>query len=139
MGPLGLSNLETVNNNWDYSGGPDATEMLGFMIANLPSVGIWNADGELVAHEVTSPGGLHVNLFVDEKYRGRGFAKIVTLELARQMTEIGIVPATLITIDNTISQKLHERCGYTTKKNQVLSWLHSTPNELPPSGCLCCM
>ena len=97
-----------------------SVEYLNERIEKSVSAGIYE-NGKLVAwaltHDESSLGSMHVL----EEYRGRGYAKEITISLIRQCRAMGKIPFLQCENKNIPAQKLVEGIGFVKDRN--VSWL----------------
>ena len=95
-------------------------EYLNERIEKSVSAGIYE-NGKLIAWALTHDDGSLGSLHVLEEFRGKGYAKEITISLIRQCREIGKIPFIQCEKKNIPAQKLVEKIGFIRDRN--VTWL----------------
>ncbi|XP_035824354.1 uncharacterized protein LOC101862400 [Aplysia californica] len=89
-----------------------ATQFVNRILKHVPSLGLFTKGGRLVAMEYGTHWGTMGTLHVDDDYRGRGLAKILTCRLAHKFYEEGLPAIVNIISTNAVSKTLHTKLGF---------------------------
>ena len=95
-------------------------EYLNERIEKSVSAGIYE-NGKLIAWALTHDDGSLGSLHVLEEFRGKGYAKEITISLIRQCREIKKIPFIQCEKKNIPAQKLVEKIGFIRDRN--VTWL----------------
>jgi len=117
--PLKKSDAIILNEKWDYRD-PGTLGYIERQIETDISGGIVE-DGKLVAWSMMHDIGAIGIAYVLEEYRGRGFARDVTLHMIKSLRARGRLPHAYIAIENRMPQEIVENRGVV--KGDRYSWL----------------
>ncbi len=116
--PLKLEEADIVNNYWEYK--DDGTiNYVRNMINRNYSGGI-EEDGKLVAWLTIHDDGALGFLYVLEGYRGKGYAKDLTVYLCNKLRKDNMIPFLYIVTENEKSLSLARKLGF--EKDRKVCW-----------------
>ncbi|RUS72251.1 hypothetical protein EGW08_019992 [Elysia chlorotica] len=90
-------------------------------LRRLPSVGLFDKDGQCIGVEAGTDYGSIGMLHVQEAFRGRGLGKVITSQLAHKYFCDGLPVIALAGKDNESSLRMHTSCGF--KEVGFADWL----------------
>jgi len=108
-------NAKLVADSWSYGLWSQPEAYVRMCVERNPSGGIYAADThELMSWVICYNFGSLGMLFTPEKYRGRGFGKIVMRHIMKAMAARGIIPVTGVEPRNEVSRKVLTQLGFET-------------------------
>ncbi len=124
---------ETVGvlEQWKFTGEFDRVAMeerVAHTIGQHSTVAVRDPSGKLVAYEMIAPHGTMGMLHVDPGHRRKGLATFVINLLSTRMKDAGLKRFIHVQLDNAVSIKLHEKCGFALRSVTVV-WLFFKPFE----------
>jgi len=109
---IDIKDAETINHFYTYRSN-DSLQDIKECILNRPSSAVYiNGDiaSWVLVHDDNSMG----IMYTKKKYRNRGYAVDVTIDLARKIIASGNIPFLHIAENNTMSPGLANKCGFIT-------------------------
>ena len=116
---LQLEHADFISDFWIH-GEPEArTEMLKYVIRKCNSVGVFLKSDPThpVSWSLLSNYGHIMHVYTLEEHRGKGYGRIVVLNLMQQILESGLTPALEIVVGNVPSIKLFTGLGFVESYN----------------------
>ncbi|XP_064613176.1 glycine N-acyltransferase-like [Liolophura sinensis] len=120
---LSSKDAEVVNSRWKFNSGRQSMSVFKFWIENYPSVALFDAEGQLVAWELTTHFGIMGRLYVMPEHRGKGYAKYIISTLAQKCFAKDIKPVANLELCNYRSIRLHQKMGFTKVSSSPLTFI----------------
>ncbi|XP_077998219.1 glycine N-acyltransferase-like [Glandiceps talaboti] len=112
FGKLKRKHGSLLLSKWPYAHPPPAVENYVKAIENLPNLAIYNEKEEVVSWAVVKAFGDIGHTHTLPEYRKRGFASMITANLAKSRIEDGNIPYVVVRNDFEVSVKAHEKLGF---------------------------
>ncbi|GFN86212.1 glycine n-acyltransferase [Plakobranchus ocellatus] len=115
---------DVVLTNWPH--GRRHTDLfIKELLRRFPSIGLFNKeDGECVGAEIRYESGSLGMLFVKEKFRGKGFGKLISSTLSQSFFREGDSSVGWVIESNESSVRMHTGCGYKIIKDKFDYFIH---------------
>ncbi|XP_077998215.1 glycine N-acyltransferase-like protein [Glandiceps talaboti] len=101
-----------LHSRWHYPKNPPSVENYAKTIEYLPNLAIYNEKGEVVSWAVIKAFGDIGHTYTVPEYRKRGFASMITANLAKSRIEDGVMPYVVVRNKYEVSIKTHEKLGF---------------------------
>ncbi|XP_029376424.1 glycine N-acyltransferase-like protein 3 [Echeneis naucrates] len=122
LGSLDESHLDLLNQTWKFGKGGAAKNMIRNMIVNFPSCCVLDADRKPVSWILTySRCGMGM-LHTLPEHRLKGYAKVVTITLARRLHAEGYPVYCSVEQEHEINIRVLKELGFTEVPSYRLTW-----------------
>lgn len=122
--PLGPEEAEYIHQNWPYAH-VTTLEYTRDRISRGFSAAVRDSQGLPVAWAITHDDGAIGFLYVQDQYRGKGYAQAVTLAIARELKNLGQIAWVNIEPDNRKSLALANKLGFVD--TGIIYWIGLVP------------
>ena len=123
-----LSHAEIINDHYEYQT-EVSLDQIKDDIANRPSSMI-EIDGEMAAWVIVHRDDTMGIMYTKEKFRGRGLAYLLCIDLMHKVRAMGKRPYVQINTANTASQGLAKKCGL-VRAEPLVTWFGIVVGDLP--------